>query len=221
MVIHMPLERFDFEIADPRPIAAEAPYTFFLPSGEQLGAIKQADLVKLMFEYSHQTEKWAAERMWVKVSEAEDDRLRGILENVPDEPTSPLSLGDVIEFRRHHVLAIEWENPEKAPPPADYREYWDRCLVDDCVLEGGVPVEFIYREDPDMTQAGDTYPDSGWRIRGRQGASTDAEMEARKLSYVALGAVLNQDDSWLSWIDAPVGTALMRDFDTGSYVAQD
>ncbi len=45
-------------------------------------------------------------------------------------------------------------------------------------------------------------------------------MEVRKFSYVALGAVLNRDDSWLAWIDEPVGTTLMRDFDTGRYVPQ-
>jgi hypothetical protein len=84
-------------------------------------------------------------------------------------------------------------------------------LVDDCVLYEGVPVEYLYREMPDMQQDGDKYADSGWRIRGRQGAATDAEMDERKLSYVALGAVLNRDDSWIGWIDAPIGTALMRD----------
>src|SRR3546814_1942806 len=90
-----------------------------------------------------------------------------------------------------------------------------------CPLRSPEPVEFIYREEPDMQQDGDTYPDSGWRIRGRQGSASDADMEARKSSYVALGAVLNRDDSWLRWIDAPVGTALMRDFDRNIYVAQE
>jgi hypothetical protein len=45
-------------------------------------------------------------------------------------------------------------------------------------------------------------------------------MEERKFSYVALGAVLNRDDSWIGWIDAPIGTALMRDFETNKYVEQ-
>ncbi len=53
------------------------------------------------------------------------------------------------------------------------------------------------------------------------GDSTDEDLEARKLEYVAIGAVLNRDDSWVSHIDAPIGTALMRDFETNSYIAED
>lgn len=214
-------DAFAYTLTDPRPIAADAPYTFFLPSNEELEAVTSADLVKLMFDYPHQTEKWAAERMWVTVRHVEGDYLQGELANEPDEPTSPLTLGEAVEFQRHHILAIQWEHPETAPPPPEYREYWDRCLVDDCVLEGLEPVEYIYREEPDMAQEGDKYPDSGWRIRGRQGDATNADMEARKFSYVALGAVLNRDDSWLAWLDEPVGTALMRDLDIGRYVPQD
>jgi len=38
--------------------------------------------------------------------------------------------------------------------------------------------------------------------------------------YVALGAVLNQDDSWLHLIDEPVGARYMRDFRRDTYVAE-
>ena len=213
-------ESFAYTLTDPRPLKASAPYTFFLPGKDELEAVKSSDLVKLMFDYPHQTEKWAAERMWVMVRHVEGEYLQGELANEPNEPTSPLTLGEAIDFQRHHILAIQWEHPETAPLSPEYREYWERCLVDDCVLEGLEPVEYIYREKPEMAQEGDRYPDSGWRIRGRQADATDDDIEARKLSYVALGAVLNQDDSWLAWIDEPVGTALMRDFDTGRYVPQ-
>jgi hypothetical protein len=42
-------------------------------------------------------------------------------------------------------------------------------------------------------------------------------MGERGAAYVALGAVLNRDDSWLELIDAPIGSAFMRDFETGAY----
>jgi hypothetical protein len=206
-----------YELCDPRPIAAGAPYTFFLPSQAELEALAPPDLVKLLFDYPHETEKWAAERMWVKLEKVDGEHLHGTLQNVPDEPTSPLSLGDAVTFRHHHILAIQWEHPDTAPPPASYREYWERCLVDACVVDGLEPVEFLYREKPEKERSRDTYPDSGWRIRGRRGSSSDTDMDARSSSYVALGLVLNRDDSWLRWIDAPVGTALMRNFETGDY----
>jgi hypothetical protein len=209
-----------YEIVDPRPIAAEAPYTFFLPSPSEIAAVSKRDLVKLLFDYPHQTEKWAAERMWVIVESGDADDLRGVLDNNPDEPTSPLKAGDQLLFKRHDILAIEWDNPNVAPEAADYREYWDRCLVDQCVLDGEEPVEYIYREEPDMGSEEDEHPDSGWRIRGRMGSATDAEIDERKVAYVALGAVLNRDDSWIGWIDAPIGAALMRDFETNTYVQE-
>ena len=214
------MDEVGFEILDPRPIAATAPYTYFLPSGPELAAVSKGDIVKLLFDYPHQTEKWAAERMWVIVESVEGHDFRGILDNDPDEPTSPLAAGDTLTFKRHHILSVAWENPEAAPPAAEYREYWDRCLVDQCVLDRVEPVEYVYREEPDLAGEDDEYPDSGWRIRGRMGSASNAEMDDRAVAYVALGAVLNRDDSWLSWIDAPIGTALMRDFDTNKYVEQ-
>lgn len=208
-----------FAVVDPRPMAQNAQYTFFLPHKVEIASVGVGDLVKLMFDYPHQTETWDAERMWVEIKDIDGETLQGSLENIPDEPTSPLKKGDLISFKNSDILAISWTNPASAPQPPECREYWDRCLVDDCVLEGEEPVEFIYREEPDMAQEGDKYPDSGWRVRGRMGDATNEEAEARKLQYVAIGAVLNRDDSWLHLIDSPIGSAFMRDFETGIYKA--
>lgn len=209
-----------YEILDPRPVAESAPYTYFLPSPEEIAAMGEGDLVKLVFDYLIEIEEWAAERMWVTVTNATGDALTGTLENEPDEKNSPVKCGDSVSFSRHWVIDILWKQPQFAPSPREQRDYWDRCLVDSCVLAGDEPVEYIYREAPDMTEDGDTYPDSGWRIRGRQGEASDDDMESRKVEYVALGAVLNRDDSWLHLIDAEVGRSFMRDFDADEYVEQ-
>jgi hypothetical protein len=206
-----------YTLLDPRPLAAESPYTFFLPSAAEIAAVDEGDLVKLTFEYTHEIEDWGVERMWVTVQNVVDDSLIGSLENQPFEPKSVLKIGVMIPFQRHHILSIEWANPEAAPPPREHREYWERCFVDDCVIDGSEPVEYIYREDPDMQQEGDTYPDSGWRVRGRMGDATEEQLEARAAHYVAVGVVLNEDDSWLGIIDAPVGSRFMRDFVTNTY----
>lgn len=203
-----------WSLADPRPIAQGARYTFFLPGRQEIEAIGVGDDVKLIFDYHHPTETWGGERMWVTVTRVDGDMLFGTLASVPDEPTSPLTPGQAIEFARFHVLAIDWGHPDTAPSSPVYREYWDRCLVDASVVDGEKPVEFLYRETPDMAQDSDRFPDSGWRIRGRMDGATD---ECNAPLYVALGAVLNQDDSWLHLIDAPVGSAFMRDFEADLY----
>lgn len=64
-----------------------------------------------------------------------------------------------------------------------------------------------------MAKVGDRFPDSGWRIRGDMRAG----LGKRKAAYVALGAVLNRDDSWLHLIDEPIGARFEKDFETGRF----
>lgn len=117
-----------FTLIDPRPIAGDARYTFFLPSPAEIAAVEKGDLVKLMFEYNHEIEEWRVERMWVTVKTAGEVSLVGTLDNQPFEKTSSLKLGDLIRFQRHHILSVQWANPETSPPSNEYREYWERCL---------------------------------------------------------------------------------------------
>jgi hypothetical protein len=202
-------------IADPRPIEADAPYTFFIASEAEVAAVSEGDLVQLTFELDPPGAHWSAERMWVTVTGADGDRLTGRLESNPDD--APLKKGAEVRFRRLDILHVYFADASRAPPPDTRREYWYRCLVESCVIEGDEPVEYIYREAPDLGEATDKHPDSGWRIRGRRGAATAEAYDGREVRYVALGLVLNRDDSWLPLIGAPVGSAFTRNFETGEY----
>lgn len=207
-----------YEIDDPRPIAFDAPYTYFLPSENEILALAPGDQVKLVFRSIPPGLKFEAERMWVTITAVDGDRLAGDLDNIPSDMPQ-IRLGDEVSFQRSDVIDITWgdDRADRPPSPPPRREYWDRCLVDDCVLHAGAKVHFVYREEPDEAAKDDRYPDSGWRIRGDYRDTTDKELGDRQLAYVALGAVLNRDDSWLPLIDEPVGSAFIRNWETGEF----
>lgn len=209
-----------YEIIDPRPIAAEAPYTFYLPSENELLAVAPGDLVKLTFRSVPESSEWDAERMWVIVTAADGSRLTGRLDNHPSDMPQ-FKAGDRVSFDRGHIIDIDWSEDRVTPPPPapTQRWYWDRCFVDDQILDGRFKVEFLYREEADLPQEGDAYPDSGWRFRCDTRTLTDEEYDNPNFSYIAIGKVLNEDDSWLHLIDAPVGSAFQRNWETGEFAS--
>lgn len=214
-----------YSLMDGPELHRAAPYTFILPHPWLVGAVRVGDLVKLGFDYDPPGDQYGGERMWVEVDRIEDHNYTGHLVNEPDE--SILKFGQEVRFSRENILDVllvdESRLPEyypdrsRLPITPDRREYWERCLVDECVLYEEVPVEYIYREEPEELE-GDKYPDSGWRIRGRQGNGRNDEMDEREATFVALGAVLNRDDSWLALIDSPIGSRFMRNFETDQYL---
>lgn len=207
-----------YEIDDPQPIAADAPYTYFLPSENELLALAPGDQVKLLFRSIPPGPKFEVERMWVTITDVDGDQISGELDNVPfDMPQ--IRLGDPVSFQRSDAIDILWSDDRTSRPPAapPRREYWDRCLVDECVLYEDVNVHYLYREEPDLAGEDDKYADSGWRIRGDWREASDEQVDERDSAYVALGAVLNRDDSWLRLIDEPIGSAFIRNWETGAF----
>lgn len=206
-------------IEDPRPAAQQARYTYFLPSENELLAIAVGDLVKVIVQSHPSSSKWDAERMWFSVTEVDGSTLTATLDNDPfDIPQ--LHPGDALSFPLSSVIDIAWDEGRSVPPPPQppRRTFWDRCLVDRCVLDDGARVHFLYREEPDAVRTQDEYPDSGWRIRGDYRNVTDTELASREAKYVALGAVLNRDDTWLAVIDAAIGSRFVRDWDRDVFV---
>jgi hypothetical protein len=207
-----------YRIEDPRPRAAEAPYTFSLPAPEELSALAPDDYVKLIF-VSVPTSN--VERMWVMIDAIDGDNLVGLLANEPKDMPG-LNFRDTIAFSRHAIIACQWgEDRDSYPtPPPPNRTYWERCLVDRCVIDEGVRVHFLYREEPQPTSEDDD-PDSGWAIRGDYRGLSKEELDARETAFVALGLVLNRDDSWLHLIDEPIGSAFIRDWESGEFVPEE
>src|SRR5689334_5217372 len=131
-----------FTLDDPRENAREAPYTYFLPPAGHLAAIQPGDLVKLVFRPTTPDTKWGAERMWVSVRTAAGDALTGALDNHPDDIPG-LKAGDPIEFSRWHVIAIDFPASRTVVPlPDGRRNYWERCMVDQAVLDGELLVDY-------------------------------------------------------------------------------
>ncbi len=213
-----------FTLEDPRPTAQSSPYTYYLPPPDHIEAIEPGDLVKLIFKSEPSGRKYSAERMWANVESRYGDHFSARLDNMPyDMPQ--LEPGETIEFDGHMIIDIEFQNSDSRPEldalsaPVQ-KQYWDRCFVDDCVLDGSVRVGYLYRETPwprEGKRKDDKFPDSGWRIRGDVEKMSDEQYEAEAASYIALGKVLNTDDSWIDLIESPIGSAFLINQETGLF----
>jgi hypothetical protein len=210
-----------WSIVDPKPIAASAPYTFFLPSENELSHLQAGDLVKLIFGGWPESRIWDSEKMWVEITSRDNDDFCGKLANEPLDPPQ-LQVGKPIKFSAFHIVDfIASSQNIFAFDEVKPRQYWDRCLVEDIVLYNGMPVGYLYRETPEVLEDETKYKDSGWRIRGDHHGVTEKELVERATSFVALGAVLNRDDSWVHLIDEEIGCRFTRNFLTNKYTKVD
>ena len=206
-----------FTLRDPRLDQAEAPYTFFLPDPRRINALDVGDSVKLIFVPTCEGTKWSAEGMWVEILARDGTRYQGSLDNSPED-IPWLSSGDPVEFESWHIIDADFSDKDKNRQHSyPRRDYWDRCIVDRCVLDDDVLVEYVYREGAEPTKDDDKYSDSGWRIRGDYRGLSDDEIDAREVEYVAVGAVLNRDDSWVHLIDEPEGARYLRDWEKNEF----
>lgn len=199
-----------YEIDDPRPVAAAHPYTFFVPAPAEIDRLRPGHVAKLMFRGLPEGN---VERMWVQIERQEPNVWVGKLDNIPlDLPQ--LKLGNTIRFQPWQIIQISGD--EVGGETVD-REYWERCLVDPLILSGEARVLCLKRAEPEPDE-GDKYPDSGWRFYGREVALPNGETNSElEMEYLAMGVVLNKDDSWLHLIDEPVGSAFRRNANTGEF----
>ncbi|MDJ0977696.1 MAG: DUF2185 domain-containing protein [Erythrobacter sp.] len=188
-----------------------------MPHPDELAALRPGDGIQAIFRQLEGAQTYDAERMWVLIERMDDGWVYGKLDNEP-VGMDRFKLGDPVVVPLTHAIstAFSKDNPRPERPPV--REYWDRCFVDDCVVEGRCHADYLYREEPDMTREGDKYQDSGWRIRGTDEAIADDKARSLDPVYIALGKVLNQDDRWLHLIDREIGVAFQWDREAQDYI---
>jgi hypothetical protein len=188
-------------------LAEEAPYTFYRPSEALLAKLAPGHAVKLVFEFdSDDPETPAAERMWVQITTRDGERLQGRLDNQPAF-IRDLRPDDPIDFEARHVIQVDGlEDPQDDPT----ERYRGRCFVSRRVLHEAAGAGFLYRE------ASEHELDTGWRILS--GDEPDGYLDDEDHAFfVSLGAVLNQDDSFLHLLATPAPCAFKRDPATGHY----
>ncbi|MES9844932.1 MAG: DUF2185 domain-containing protein [Candidatus Sedimenticola sp. 6PFRAG5] len=109
-----------------------------------------------------------------------------------------------MEFQEKHIIDTDLADPV----PSIVEKYIKRCFVTNNILYEGVSVGYLYREDPDQED------DSGWRFT--TGTETDEYMDnPDNSSYVSVGAVLSQDDSFIDLLESPSGIAFVKNNEGG------
>lgn len=196
-----------WHLANADELAAEFKYTFYKPSPVVVQKIQVGEVVKLIFRFeSEDPEAPGAERMWVLVDEIHDQgRFKGRLDNEPRH-IADLKLDDPVEFESCHIIATEHDDNDNL-----VEKYIKRCFVTNHVLREGKQAGYLYREEPDNEE------DSGWRITANDESNEYME-DSKNCAYVSLGAVLNQDNSFVELLESPVGSAFFRDPESGHFV---
>ena len=199
-----------WSLADADALAAENPYTFFKPSSETIRKVVAGEVVKLIFYFQSDTPNApSAERMWVLVDEIlPNGRFSGRLANHP-KYIADLKHGDRVDFDERHII-----DTEHAEPGNLVSRLSQRCFVTNRVLKDGARIGYLYREPPDADD------DSGWRFTAND-ESTEYMEDERNSAYVSLGAVLSKDDSVLSLLSSPEGSAFVRGANGDEFVAVD
>lgn len=134
---------------------------------------------------------WSAERMWVIITDRNEDTFTGTLDNnpyyIPD-----LKYEDVIEFEVKHIMQTDLSDPE----PDIVEKYLPRCFVTSEVFKDLKSVGHLFRELPKETD--ENY--SGWNLFS--GEESDEYLNnSDNWHYVSLGAVLNKCDRFIDLLD--------------------
>lgn len=201
-----------------RKTAEQYPYTFYVPSEQFLATLEVGDLVKLMFinDLADDRIELEGERMWVEITHINGNDFVGSLANNPYQMYQ-LTVGDIIHFQRQHIMTYHGDKQDPVPSVAN--DYWDRCMTTKAILDGEAKIGFICRTEPLEQTDSNGYHDTGWQILS--GDETDAYFEnADNGQFVALGVLLNMDDSFIHLLDSEVGSAFIKN-EQGEWVVDE
>lgn len=186
-----------------RDIAKESPYTFYVPSDELIKMLSVGELVKLMFVNNARTDTdtMQAERMWVEIIQIDNDNFVGKLDNQPYE-IQGLNAGNEVHFKDYHIMNV-YNDELNDPVPSLANQYWDKCITTLAILNDNAPISYICRTEPYNDE------DSGWQILS--GNETQEYLDnAENSRIVALGVLLNVDDSFIHLLSSDIGTAFEK-----------
>ena len=194
-----------WKLVDSRKLAKENKYTFYKPSKEITKNLKVGNIAKMTFEFESTNEEHPpAERMWVIITEINNDKFKGVLDNHPFY-LHELYAGDEIKFEHRHIISHDLEMSE----PNLVDKYYDRCFATNKILYEKAPINYIYREEPMKKDEERDYVDTGWRILS--GDESDEYMnDSDNISLVSLGAILSRDDSFIDLLESDIGTSFER-----------
>jgi len=86
--------------------AKENPRQFLKPTAAELDNLKVGDPVRLFFIFNFKTADGChAERMWIEISEIDNDNFKGSLTNQPVY-IKDIQVGDEVEFTRDNIATI-------------------------------------------------------------------------------------------------------------------
>jgi hypothetical protein len=201
-----------WRLVDSEELAKQYKYTYYKPSRKITNQLKVGNLAKLNFQFeSTNNEDPSGERMWVIITEVNQNTFKGTLDNNPFY-LSELYYQDEIEFEHKHIIDHDLEISE----PNLVDKYYDRCFVTNKVLYENAKVNYLYREEPMEKDDDRDYVDTGWRILA--GDETDEYMDdPNNTNLVSLGAVLSRDDSFIDLLDSKIGTSFERNPTTNKF----
>jgi len=88
------------------------------------------------------------------------------------------------------------------------------CIASNRITVDGKPVGYMYREEPDSVDS----PDSGWRFFA--GDESDAYSDdPANFAFYNVNTIANYSPDITAYLDAPVGSAFVRDSDSQKFLA--